>query len=104
LYLTYINVIVDLNKIKGKIMKKLLLSIITLVSISFSSVDINHANEKDLSTLKGIGVSKAKSIVKYRKDNGCFKDVESLIKVKGIGSSIIKKNHKNITISKCKNK
>ena len=44
------------------------------VSLLISSVDLNTANEQELSTLKGIGPSKAKAIIDYRKTN-CLKDV-----------------------------
>jgi len=84
-------------------MKKLF-TVLALATYLFSSVDINHANLKELSTLKGIGEAKAKSITLYIKNNGCFKDISELKKVKGIGQSFIKKNEKNITILPCKKK
>lgn len=81
---------------------KLLLSFLLFVSFLFASVDINKANEKDLTALHGIGVKKAAKIVAFRKENGCFKSIESLSKVKGIGPKTIEKNRKNITLSECK--
>ena len=81
---------------------KILLVFLAFVSFMFASVDINKANEKDLITLSGIGVKKAGKIVAFRKANGCFKSIEDLIKVKGIGTKTVEKNRKNLTISECK--
>jgi competence protein ComEA len=64
-------------------------------------VDINKANVKELSSLSGIGTKKAEGIVEYRESNGCFKDIDALVKVKGIGKKIIQKNRDNLEASKC---
>lgn len=81
---------------------KILLSFLLFVSFIFASVDINKANEKELKTLYGIGVKKAEKIVAFRKENGCFKFIEELSKVKGIGPKTIEKNRKDLTLSECK--
>jgi len=61
-----------LKKIKGNKMKKIMLSLITFVSITFGSVDINNASVEELTSLKGIGNQKAQAIIEYRKKH-CFK-------------------------------
>jgi competence protein ComEA len=71
-----------------------------VVSFLWSFVDINNANVKELSSLKGIGEVKSKSIIEYRK-NHCFKSVKELTKVKGIGSKTLEKNLSGITVGKC---
>jgi competence protein ComEA len=81
---------------------KLLVGVLLGVSVLFGMVDINHADIEKLSTLQGIGKSKASKIVEYRKANGCFSDKMQLIKVKGIGKAILAKNKKNIIIKPCK--
>ena len=81
---------------------KLLLSLLLSVSFLFAVVDINSAKEKDFTSLNGVGAKKAKNIVSYRKSNGCFKSVDDLVKVKGIGKKTIDKNRKNLKASKCK--
>lgn len=48
-------------------------------------IDINSADTALLQTLKGVGPKTAASIVSYRKENGSFRSVEELLKVKGIG-------------------
>ncbi|PHQ90968.1 MAG: DNA-binding protein [Sulfurimonas sp.] len=80
---------------------KLLVLLTLTMSFLFASVDINTASVKELTTLKGIGVSKAKRIIDFRKEN-CFKNSKELTLVKGIGKKILKKNADNITVSKCK--
>jgi len=79
---------------------KILLSLAFLVSFMFASVDINKADVKELSTLKGIGTSKAKLIVQYREEH-CFKNIEELKNVKGIGSKTIEKNRDDLSVGKC---
>lgn len=61
-------------------------------------INLNKASMKDLMKIKGIGKSKAKNIVEYRKKNGFLKEKEELKKVKGIGNSIFKKISDKIKI------
>ena len=51
------------------------------------TININKADEKELQELNGIGESLASSIIKYREDNGKFKNIEDLKNVPGIGDS-----------------
>jgi competence protein ComEA len=84
-------------------MKKIMLSLITFVSITFGSVDINNASVEELTTLKGIGRQKAKVIVKYRKEH-CFKTKNDLANVKGIGLKTVEKNKEDIKVGSCGDK
>lgn len=54
-------------------------------------IDINTASASDLEKLPGIGPMKAAEIVKYRTENGPFKSVDELLKVKGIGQKTLEK-------------
>lgn len=62
-------------------------------------VNINEAGEEELKTLLiGIGESKAKAIIDYRKMNGKFVAIDDLSNVKGIGDKLIEKNRSRITL------
>lgn len=50
-------------------------------------VNINTATMEQLEALDGIGKVKAKDIITYRQENGSFKKVEDIMRVKGIGPS-----------------
>ncbi len=63
------------------------------------TVNINQAGADELATLlKGVGQSKAQSIVDYRDENGMFETVEELANVKGIGMSTVNKNRERILL------
>ncbi|MFJ7979345.1 helix-hairpin-helix domain-containing protein [Lysinibacillus xylanilyticus] len=61
-------------------------------------VNLNKADEAMLTTLSGIGPSKAQSIISYREENGGFKTIEDLKKVSGIGDKIFEKLKDFITV------
>ena len=67
----------------------------------FAVVDINNANKEQLITLKGIGEKKAEAILEYRKKQ-CFKSVDELVKIKGIGKKLIEENRDNLKVGECK--
>jgi len=81
---------------------KILILLLLGISFLFASVDINHANTKELTALKGVGIKKAQSIVTYRKEHKCFKNIDELVKVKGISTKTLEKNRTNLTATKCK--
>lgn len=61
-------------------------------------ININTATQEELTSLSGIGESKAKSIIKYREENGNFKSIEDIMKVSGISENLFAKIKKNITV------
>ena len=65
---------------------------------SIDPVNINKADVKTLTTLKGIGKDRAQKIVEYREKNGPFQKPEDLMKVKGIGKKIFDQNKDFILI------
>jgi len=87
-----------------------------LISLSFSSqafnapttdtvtqqqmlmINLNQANVDELTQLKGVGTVKAQAIVRYRENNGKFKSVDELLKVKGIGEKVIAANIEKLAI------
>ena len=51
------------------------------------TININKADLNELQNLPGVGESIAQAIIKYREENGKFKNVEDLKQVSGIGDS-----------------
>ncbi len=81
-------------------MKFLILLFLSL-NIAFGAIDINKASKEELMSLNGIGEKKANEILEYRKQK-CFKNVNELINVKGIGEKFMQENRKNLTATSCK--
>lgn len=73
--------IYDSNKIEGK-----------------GKVSINHATLEELTSLSGIGNSKAQAIISYRTEKGGFQSIEEIMEVRGIGESLFAKIKEDITL------
>jgi|TARA_R100000005_G_scaffold10219_1_gene4249 competence protein ComEA len=66
---------------------------------SVARVNINTADAATLAArLKGVGLSRAQDIIRYREAYGPFKSVEELADVKGIGQSTLERNRTVITL------
>ena len=64
-------------------------------------VNINTADAETISAeLKGVGLTKAKAIVEYRKKHGPFRSADDLSLVKGIGERTVELNRSDIVVSK----
>ena len=61
-------------------------------------INLNQADEAALTTLSGIGPSKAQSIIAYREENGGFQSIEDLKKVTGIGEKTYEKLKDSISV------
>ena len=64
-----------------------------------TSININRATEGELTSLNGIGSSKAQAIILYREMFGDFKSVDELEKVKGIGAKTVEKNRSRLRVN-----
>ena len=62
-------------------------------------IDLNRATAKELERLPGIGPQIAARIVAYREQNGAFKRVEDITKVKGIGAKTLERLRPHLTAS-----
>jgi competence protein ComEA len=83
-------------------MKRLLFSILAsffMISTVFATININTASESELETLNGIGPTRAKDIVNYRKQHGAFKSTEELKNVPGIGEAVYLKVKQDVATS-----
>jgi competence protein ComEA len=65
---------------------------------SIEKININQADAKALTTLKGIGKDRAVKIIEYREKNGPFEKIEDLMKVKGIGKKIFEQNKNLLSV------
>lgn len=55
-----------------------------------SYINLNTADEEELSEIKGIGEKRAHEIVKYRNKNGEFKDWNDLSSIEGMPKNAIR--------------
>lgn len=68
-------------------------------------VNVNTADAETIAAeLKGVGLSKAKAIVEYRKKHGPFRSVDDLTLVKGIGERTLTINKDDIQVTTDKKK
>lgn len=63
-----------------------------------TKISLNNATKEELMTLSGIGESKADDIIKYREENGEFKNIEDIKNIKGIGDAIFDKIKDRLTL------
>lgn len=84
-----------------KLLQTFLLTITLLFSYTAfaDKININTATAEEISSaMSGIGESKARAIVEYRKNNGKFKTLESIQEVDGVGAKTLEKNRDKITL------
>ena len=63
------------------------------------TVNVNTADARTIANvLQGVGVSRAAAIVAYREQNGSFKALEDLGKVKGVGNRTLELNATRILL------
>lgn len=68
-------------------------------SAQLASVNINSADAQTLAeSLKGVGLTRAEEIVRYRETYGPFASVDELVEVKGVGPSTVDKNRAVLTL------
>ncbi len=61
-------------------------------------INLNTANEDELTRISGIGPVTATKIVAYRKQNKGFKSVDELLNIKGIGNKTLEYIRDEVTI------
>lgn len=61
-------------------------------------VNINRASLDELTSLNGIGESRAQNIINYREDNGPFADIEDVMNVPNIAAGIFEGIKDDITV------
>jgi competence protein ComEA len=69
-----------------------------LAAMALEPVNINTADATALQQVNGIGPSKAKAIIEYRKTHGPFAAVDDLVKVPGIGEKSLAHLKPQVTV------
>jgi len=67
---------------------------------SFHLIDINSASKDALITLPGIGEAMAERIILYREENGPFRTLDELGRIKGIGKKKLERIMPLCTVGK----
>ena len=78
----------------NQLLKSLVFSVLVAASglAAASPINVNTATQSELESIKGIGPSKAKTIIAERLDGGHFQDAHDLQKrVRGIGMKSVEK-------------
>lgn len=65
---------------------------------SSGKINLNSASKEELMTLPGIGEKKAIDIIKYRSENGGFKDISEIKNIRGIKENLFNKIKDKITV------
>lgn len=61
-------------------------------------ININTASLEELTSLPGVGESKAKDIIKYREEHGNFNSIDDIKNISGIGENTFANIQENITV------
>ena len=82
-------------------MKRLLCALAALLisTAALAAVNLNSATKDELVALSGIGPSKAQAIIDYRTQNGPFRSVDEIRKVRGIGEKLFQQIKSELTIA-----
>ncbi len=62
-------------------------------------VNINTADEAELTTITGIGSSRAQAIIAWREEHGSFKTIEDIMNVNGIKEGLFSRIRDSIRVS-----
>ena len=67
--------------------------------VAAAAIDLNSADASTLAReMRGIGESKARAIVEYRRVHGPFRSIDDLALVKGIGARTIELNRAKLRV------
>lgn len=88
------------------IKKGIFAAVIALSTILFATiliagepVNINTANKEVLMSVKGIGEKRATAIIKYREQQGPFKNIDQLANISGISQDLIETNRETLMVN-----
>lgn len=88
------------------IKKGIFAAVIALSTILFATiliagepVNINTADKEVLMSVKGIGEKRATAIIKYREQQGPFKNIDQLANISGISQDLIETNRETLMVN-----
>lgn len=88
----------EVSDLKGKIEKPTVATSQTENENKSGKINLNIADAKTLDTLPGIGPVRAQAIIDFREQNGGFKSVDDLRKVKTISSTVYEQIKDLVTV------
>ncbi|GEP78556.1 ComEA family DNA-binding protein [Staphylococcus carnosus] len=68
------------------------------ISTNQQKVNVNTAKESELTSITGLGPTKAKAIIEYRENKGSFNKIEQLKEIKGFGDKTYEKLKDYLTV------
>ena len=82
-------------------MKRWLCALAALLvsTAALAAVNLNTASKDELVALPGIGPAKAQAIIDYRAQNGPFRSVDEVRKVRGIGEKLFQQIRPELTVA-----
>ena len=82
-------------------MKRWLCALAALLvsTAALAAVNLNTASKDELVALPGIGPAKAQAIIDYRTQNGPFRSVDEVRKVRGIGEKLFQQLRPELTVA-----
>jgi competence protein ComEA len=75
------------------------LAALLVSTAALAAVNLNTASKDELVALPGIGPSKAQAIIDYRTQNGPFKAVDEVRKVRGIGEKLFQQIKPELSVA-----
>lgn len=88
----------------GLVLALVVSPIVSAQATAGGKVNINTASLEELQKLPRIGPQIAQRILDYRKENGSFKRIEDMLKVRGVGEKMFEQLKDLITVGEAANK
>ncbi len=75
------------------------LLMLVAAGVQAQPININSADAKQLTQLKGVGAKIAERIIQYREEHGPFSSAEGIQKVRGVGPKVYQMNQERIVVA-----
>ncbi|MBN2408208.1 MAG: helix-hairpin-helix domain-containing protein [Candidatus Aminicenantes bacterium] len=88
----------------GLVLGLIVAPLISMQATKADKININTASLGELQKLPRVGPQIAQRILDYRKENGNFKRIEDILKVRGVGEKMFEQLKDQITVGEAANK